>query len=118
MAHRVIYNAKVKPQIIHGTYQRQVVKHLNRESGCMHKIFLDKNIPVQLKSGSQNLLTPTECIVASYLMSGYQRDNIAIELHRSVNTIKHHTTNIKIKCDCETHIELGATLHSFLKNGP
>ena len=84
----------------------------------MHEMFLDKNIAVQLKIGSQNLLTTTESIVASYLMSGYKRDNIATTLCRSINTIKHHTTNIKIKCDCDTHIELGAILHGFLKNGP
>ncbi len=84
----------------------------------MHEIFLNNDVARALKAGSQNLLSTQESIVAAYLMSGYRTDKLATVLCRSRNTIKRHVSNIKIKCDCDTHIELGSVLHSFLKNGP
>ena len=76
------------------------------------------NIAVQLRAGSQNLLSPKESIVAAYLISDYDTKEIVIELGRASTTIKTQISSLKRKCKCKTFTKLGAVLQNFLKNSP
>ncbi len=76
------------------------------------------NIAVQLRAGSQNLLSPKESIVAAYLMMDYNTKGISTALYREISTVKTQISSIKRKCKCKTNTKLGAVLYSFLKNSP
>ncbi len=77
-----------------------------------------QDIALQLRAGSQNLLSNQESIVAAYLIMDYNTNEIAIKLCRAITTIKTQIISIKRKCSCKTHIKLGSILHGFLKNHP
>jgi DNA-binding NarL/FixJ family response regulator len=76
------------------------------------------NIAVQLRAGSQNLLSKQESIVAAYLIMDYSMPEVATQLCRTLSTIKTQKSSIKRKCNCRTSTKLGAVLQSFLKNHP
>jgi len=78
----------------------------------------DKDIAVQLRVGSQNLLSKQESIVAAYLIMDYNVQEVAVRLCRTPSTIKTHVGSIKRKCHCRTYTKLGAVLQSFIKNHP
>lgn len=69
-----------------------------------------------LKNGSDGLLTKKEALVASFLVSDHNVNEIAEALCRSRNTIKMHIRNMKKKCKCGTQTRFGAILQGFIKN--